>query len=247
MGQIAYDASTGAALEAFSVTDAEWSALCALPKGAMTMPLTRWPAVAKTSIKGLRFFAHYSGYPGVLPTPESYNHTRLKIDVVRMLRALGYVANVEVPGSTPAGEAWVADVLAEDREGGLVAFEIQFSSQHLKDFRARTERYKRSNVRVCWIMPEKPVAWRITKAIINENVDYYRAHGRMVADCEEIIPFVHPIVGKDDYPDPLPSIRFGRGHHLKHLSLAETVHGMMVGRPTWEMPDWKWEMTDLTG
>lgn len=247
MGQIAYDASTGATIEAFSATDAEWNAYCALPKGALVMPLTRWPAVAKTSIKGLRFFAHYSGYPGVLPTPESYNHTRLKIDVVRMLRALGFVANVEVPGATPTGEAWIADVLAEDREGGKVAFEIQFSSQHLKDFRARTDRYKRSGVRVCWIMPEKPVAWRITKAIINENVDYYRAHGRMVADCEEIIPFVHPIVGKEEYPDPLPLIRFGRMQHLKRLSLAEAVHGMMIGRPYFEFPDWKWEISDLTG
>lgn len=247
MGQIAYDPITGAALEAFSATDAEWNAACALPKGAMVMPLTGWPAVAKTSQKGLRFFAHYSGYPGVLPTPESYNHTRLKIDVVRMLRAFGYVANVEVPGSSPTGEAWIADVLADDGQGGKVAFEIQFSSQHLKDFRARTERYTRSNVRVCWIMPEKPVAWRIAKSIAQENKDYYRAHGKFVVDCAEIIPFTIPIIGKDEYPDPLPRLRIGRGQYLQQLSLAEVVHGMMVGRPHFEMPDWKWDISDLTG
>jgi len=245
MGQIAYDSVTGAIVEAFSATDAEWAAFIRAPKGGLVMPFTRWPAVAKTSIRGLRFFAHYSGYPGILPTPESYNHTRLKIDVVRSLRALGYVANVEVAGSSPIGESWIADVLAEEPNGAKVAFEIQFSSQHLKDFRARTERYQRSGVRVCWIMPERPVAHRIMKAIHQENLDYYRAHGVIVVDCADIIPFTIAIVGKDEYPEPLPPIRFGRGQHTQRLSLAEAVHGMMLGRPTWEMPNWKWEQSDL--
>ncbi len=247
MGQIAYDPVTGATVEAFTATDAQWTAISGLPRGALVMPLTRWPAVAKTSIRGLRFFAHYSGYPGTLPTPESYNHTRLKIDVVRSLRALGYVANVEVPGSSPIGELWIADVLAEEPGGAKVAFEIQFSSQHLKDFRARTERYQRSGIRVCWIMPERPVAHRIGKAILQENKEYFRTHGVFVVDCAEIIPFTVAIVGKDEYPEPLPLVRFGRGHHIQRLSLAEAVHGMMIGRPTWEMPDWKWEQSDLTG
>lgn len=244
MGQIAYFGSTGEIVEAFSASDAEWEAICTTPKGQLLMPRSKWPAVAKTSIRGLRFFSHHSGYPGKLPAPESYVHTRLKIEVARTLRELGYAASVEVPGNTPGGEEWVADVLAINSDGNKVAFEIQFSSQHLSDFRARTDRYTESGVRVCWLMPEKPVVWRITKALAYENMDYYKVHKTFISDCEKIIPFALSIKGKNDYPDPLPPIRFGRGQHMKRLTLVDALQGMMIGRPKWEMPDWKWEVSD---
>lgn len=247
MGQVAYEATSRRRIEAFDLSDAEWDAVSSLPKGALVMPVTDWPAVPKTSIRGLRFFAHHAGYPHKLPAPESYAHTRLKIDVVRALRALDYEADLEVRGSTPSGEEWIADVLAKDNLGMPVAFEIQFSSQHLDDFRARSQRYEKSSVRVCWIMPEKPVAWRLQKAIIYENADYYRATKVMISDIEEVVPFTVDIVGKDQYPDPLPPVRFGRGHNHMRLSLSEAVEGMMSGRPTWAAPDWLWHDPERTG
>jgi hypothetical protein len=240
MGQIAYAASTGEIIEAFSDDDDSWAALCAAPKGAILMPRTNWPAVAKTSIRGLRFFAHHSGYPGTLPAPESYNHTRLKIDIAMALRSLGFNANVEVPGAAPDGAEWVADVLAEAHDGSKVAFEIQFSSQHRDQFRKRSERYVKSDIRVCWFMPEKPVALRITKALAYQNLAYYKQHKEFLVDCEEIVPFTLGIEGKTNYPDPLPPVRFGRGRYRNQLTLNEAVAGMMIGMPRWELPDWNW-------
>lgn len=240
MGQIACEISTGRELEAFSTTDAEWAAICAAPKGAFRMPGTQWPAVGKTSIRGLRFFAHYAGYDGTLPSAESYAHTRLKIDVVKSLRAQGFTANLEVRGETPEGDEWIADVLALNADGSKVAFEIQLSSQHLSDFRARSDKYARSNVRVCWIMSERPVAHRLTKALWYDNIDYYRAHGEVISDCETIIPFSITLENKSDYPSPLPFLRFGRGRNLQLLSLSDAVGGMMLGRPKWSVPDWIW-------
>ncbi len=76
MGQIAYYVSNGEMVEAFSVTDIEWDAICPAPKGMLLMPRTRWPAVAKTSIRGLRFFAQRPGYPERLPVPESHTHVQ---------------------------------------------------------------------------------------------------------------------------------------------------------------------------
>jgi len=243
MGQLAYEASTGREVEAFSTTDSEWAQICAAQKGAFLMPRSAWPAVAKTSIRGLRFFSHYPGYPGTLPAPESYAHTRLKIDIVRALRAQGFTANLEVHGTAPEGDDWVADVLALSADGSRVAFEVQLSSQHLGDFRSRSDRYARSNVRVCWFISEKPVAWRLTKALCYENREYSRLHGHLVGDCKEIVPFAIQLEGKADYPDPLPNVRFGRGPHLQRLTLPQAVTGMMSGRPTWKMPDWTWEPT----
>lgn len=66
MGQVAYDASNGELIEAFSATDEQWAVISAAARGSMLMPGSAWPAVPKTSIRGLRFFAHHPRYPGPL-------------------------------------------------------------------------------------------------------------------------------------------------------------------------------------
>jgi hypothetical protein len=107
MGQLAYHSTIGSEIEAFSLTDDEWNAVCHDPIGTWVMPKTNWPAIPKVSIRGLRFFAHKSGYPHPLPKPKSYAHTRLQIDIVNAARSLGYKANLEVDGTTPQGEGWI--------------------------------------------------------------------------------------------------------------------------------------------
>lgn len=238
MGQVAYLTSTGEVLEAFSVTDAAWAQLCQLPRGAMVMPRSHWPATAKTSINGLRFFSHYPGYPGTLPTPESYAHTRLKIDLVRTLRSLGYSAAVEVAGKTPDGEEWVADVLGT-ANGDRIAFEVQLSSQHLRDFQRRTQRYSQSGVRTVWIVATTPIFDRYTKAVVKANIDYYRRTGEFLADLPEILPFYIDVPDKNAYP-VRPSLRFGRGKFQTCMEMEEAVAGIMQSVPRWQFPDWKW-------
>jgi len=152
LGQIAINDKTGERIEAFSVSVEEWKMHCLAQRGTLVTPVSSWPAVPKTSINGLRFFAHHPGYSGLLPKPESYAHTRLKIDVVKAARALGYHAEVEVCGRDPEGAEWRADVLVTSPKGKRTAFEIQLSSQHLRDFCFRTQRYRRSSVECYWII-----------------------------------------------------------------------------------------------
>lgn len=240
VGQVAYDAKTGEMIEAFSVTDTEWTALCSAPKGAILMPRSGWPAVPKTSIRGLRFFAHQPGYSGALPKPESYAHTRLKIDIVKAARKLGYLANIEVAGSAPNGNNWIADVLVDPIDGKKTAFEVQLSSQHLHDFRDRTERYRQSSVECCWVISEKPVGVRLAKALAYENIEYNRQHREFQVDDEGLLTFGVHFQNKDTYPDESPYLRFSRGPELRGLSIPEAIEGMSRGRPHWRKPFWSW-------
>lgn len=240
MGQVAYHAGTGEIVEAFSATDEGWAALCSTPRGTLLMPRSAWPAVPKTSIRGLRFFAHYPGYTGILPEPESYAHTRLKIDVVTAARELGYHAELEVAGSDPDGAEWIADVLVTLPDGRRTAFEIQLSSQHLRDFRFRTERYRRSSVECCWIISNQPVDGRLSKALANENMDFYRTHGEFQTDAEDLMLLGVQLEGKDTYPEERPFFRFSRGREMRRMPMPEAIQGILNGIPQWRRPRWHW-------
>lgn len=240
MGQIAYKAKTGELFEAFSIPDTQWDEITNSPVGTLLMPHTNWPAIPKTSIRGLRFFAHHSGYPDKLPKPKSYVHTRLQIDIVKAARNLGFKADLEVYGPTSSNPEWIADVLVISKTGKKIAFEVQLSSQHLDDFIQRTDRYKKSNIDVCWIISEKPVGDRLCKALCYKNKDYYKETGQFLADDGDLLTLHLDIANKDTYPDNLPLIRLGRGQHMKRLSLEDAIHGVLQGFPKWETPDWKW-------
>lgn len=243
MGQLAYEGKTGQIVESFSLSDEAWAIFCAAPRGTLLMPVSSWPAVPKTSIRGLRFFAHHRGYTGIPPKPESYAHTRLKIDVVKAARALGYQAEMEVCGSDPVGDEWRADVLVTSPEGRRMAFEIQLSSQHLCDFRARTERYQRSSIECCWIISEKLVAIRLMKALVYENRNYYLPHGELQADTEDLMLLGVQLTNKETYPDEPPHLRFSRGSEQRLLPIHVAIKGIMTGIPQWRRPRWYWGQT----
>ena len=246
MGQIALKAETGELIEAFSVNDAEWQEICSASSGTLLMPLSNWPAVPKTSIRGLRFFAHHPGYTGSLPKPESYAHTRLKIDIVKAARSLGYQADVEVAGKAPEGDLWIADTLITQKNGKRTVFEVQLSSQHLSHFRLRTERYLRSSVDCAWIVSENPVGSRLAKALTQENIGYYRAHGEFQADDDNLVLFGVLLPSKHEYPDAPPSLRFGRGKEIRRLSFPEAIDGLLKGKPHWRQPEWCWQDIPVT-
>lgn len=240
MGQISYRANSGEIVEAFSLSDSEWECICSLPLGSLLMPYTDWPAIPKTSIRGLRFFAHHSGYPNELPKHKSYVHTRLQIDIVKIARKLGFKADIEVRGPDPSSPEWIADVVVTSNTGKKIAFEVQLSSQHLDDFIKRTSRYKESNLDVCWILSEKPVASRLGKALHYKNNSYYKETGKPLVDDGDILTLNIDIADKDTYPETLPPIRIGRGKYIKRISLEEAIYGVMNSFPKWDIPDWKW-------
>ncbi|PRY76038.1 hypothetical protein CLV80_110124 [Yoonia maritima] len=241
MGQIAYRADTGEIVEAFSVSDLEWDALCNAQTGTVLMPRSKWPAVPKTSSRGLRFFAHNVGFSGNPPKPESYAHTRLKIDILKAARSLGYTADLEVAGSTPDGNQWIADVLVTLPNGNKTAFEVQLSSQHLNDFRLRTKRYRESSVKCCWIISEEPVGNHLRKAIFNENFEYNQAHIELQVDDEDLLTFGVTLKDKSTYPDSCPTLRFGRGQEIRRMSLQDAIDGFLKGCPIWRRPTWYWQ------
>lgn len=213
---------------------------CSASRGTLLMPVSSWPAVPKTSIRGLRFFAHHPGYTGIIPKPESYAHTRLKIDVVKAARALGYHAEMEVCGNDPDGAEWRADVLVTPPEGRRTAFEVQLSSQHLSDFRSRTERYRRSSIECCWIISEKPVGTRLYKALAHDNKDYYEAHGEFQIEAEDLMLLGVQLTNKETYPDEPPSLRFSWRSERHRLSMSVAIQGIMTGIPQWRQPRWHW-------
>lgn len=167
MPLVAYRATTGEEIEAFSVEPAQWDRLRKEPLGAFLMAGTDWPAVLKRSIRGVQFFAHAPGYTGPKPEPESEHHRQAKIAVAKALRAAGYAAWVERAGSSPDGELWQADVLCQT-DDRAIAFEVQLAQQTLDEYELRSSRYVRSGVKCVWLVREPKHYKALSHAI------YYR-------------------------------------------------------------------------
>lgn len=243
MGQIAYNHETGVIIEAFSLSEGDWEKICGEPKGTYLMPATQWPAVPKVSINGLRFFAHYNGFGGLKPEPESYAHTRLKIDIVKAARSLGYIANCEMDGEAPDGAAWRADVLVTDSKGQKTAFEVQLSGQTLRDFRRRTKRYGASNVKCCWILPHKQGSSRLnafSRAILNENRNYLKETGLYQVSDEHLLTLWVTLENKDTYPTITPELHLDGSLPAKIMPMHEAIDGILQNKPRWERPYWRW-------
>ncbi|WP_238982712.1 competence protein CoiA family protein [Xanthomonas phaseoli] len=117
--------------------------------GAFVMPCCNAPAVLKTSINGLPFFAHLSDECST--APETKWHKSGKAAVMAALTGMGIESRDEVPGRSPSGEKWEADVLFA-ASGRVIAIELQRSYQHLRDFTRRQERYAASGVECYWLV-----------------------------------------------------------------------------------------------
>lgn len=143
--------STGALVESFSVSDAEWASMRA-NKGGYLMRHTGKVAVLKQNQYGTRWFQSLPGDRDPNYKPESAAHEMTKVWMVQALRDAGYsTAVVEKYGATPDGESWEADVYFE-ASGRRIAIEVQMSPQSLEDYLYRSDRYRRSGVKVVWLV-----------------------------------------------------------------------------------------------
>lgn len=142
---------TGELVESFAVSDEEWEAMRA-NKGGYLMRRTQKPAVLKQNQYGTRWFQSIPGDRDPNYKPESAAHEMTKVWMVKSLRDAGYsTAVVEKFGTTPGGETWEADVYFE-AESRKIAIEVQTSPQSMEDYLYRTERYRRSDVKVVWLV-----------------------------------------------------------------------------------------------
>lgn len=155
MALLAYLEGSTEPVESFSASPEQWASWRELPIGAFKLdgPHGRIPAVLKRSPLGLQFFACAQGYSGITE-PKSLEHQMAQVELVNGIRSAGFLASIEKPGRTPAGEAWTADVWAEVA-GVPYAFEVQLSQQHWDDYLARTQKYIQSGIRVIWLVHSK--------------------------------------------------------------------------------------------
>lgn len=140
----------GRPVDAAAIPIKDWEALKqAAQLGDFVMPCCRAPAVLKTSINGLPFFAHISDECAT--APETKWHKAAKAAVLAALSSLSIEGREEVPGQSPSGDKWEADVLFL-KGGRTIAIELQRSYQHLRDFTRRQERYTASAVECYWLV-----------------------------------------------------------------------------------------------
>lgn len=140
----------GSPVDAGVIPNIQWEALKKSAQlGDFVMPCCKAPAILKTSINGLPFFAHLSDECAT--APETVWHEAGKAAVLAGLTALGLEGRDEVPGKSPTGQKWKADVLF-DVSGRTIAIELQRFYQHLRDFISRQERYAASGVEGYWLV-----------------------------------------------------------------------------------------------
>ncbi|WP_172623887.1 competence protein CoiA family protein [Octadecabacter sp. SW4] len=244
MGQIAIKRRTGEVIEAFSVSSDEWNEIRREVIGTYLMPQSEWPAVPKVSIRGLRYFAHHPGFEGAKPEPESYAHTRLKIDVAKAARRLGYQADLEEAGTCPKGSQWRADVMVTDHNNAKIAFEVQLSSQTLNEYRLRTERYVASNIRCCWIFPKRKGSTKLTsleQAIRHENKQFNDESTLIQIADEHLQALSFFMDSKDTYPEELPMLHLhGAIGQNSNKEFDVAILNIIKKKTRWERPYWYW-------
>lgn len=128
----------------------DWEALKLVAQlGDFVMPCCKAPAVLKTSINGVPFFAHLSNECAT--APETTWHKAGKALVLASLMGMSIEAREEVPGRSPTGSKWEADVLFSLNRRTVVV-ELQSSYQHLRDYIRRQDRYRASGVECYWLV-----------------------------------------------------------------------------------------------
>jgi hypothetical protein len=134
-------------------TDEQWSELKKRLKTrnfVLTLPCCKQEGFLRKSNKGLKHFVH-SKYDNVCDwKSESPEHLRAKIEIIEACRENRWEAIPEFSGTK-----WKADVLAIQGEK-KIAFVVQWSKQTFEEILSRQDRYKESNVRVCWFFRAAP-------------------------------------------------------------------------------------------
>ncbi|MGP9589443.1 competence protein CoiA [Halomonas sp. AOP42-B2-16] len=143
----------GQPVDATAIPSGEWDNLKRNSQlGDFIMPCCKAPAVLKTSINNIPFFAHHANECDT--APETIWHKDGKAAVLAALNSMGIPGREEVQGCSPDGDKWVADVIFSVFDRTIV-IELQRSYQHLRDFKRRQERYIASGVECYWLVRKK--------------------------------------------------------------------------------------------
>lgn len=125
--------------------------------------------------KGLQFFRHdpNTRREGCCDN-ETENHLRLKIDIYKLCRSLGWEAK---PEANDFGGLWRPDVLAwKDRK--KIAFEVQWSNIPLEVLKERDKIRKESKIDTYWLLRNYPY-----------GTNEYAEDASVIADFWEPCPY----------------------------------------------------------
>lgn len=164
---------TGRNLQSFDFTEDEWRTLEHENRRArhLRLPCCSAEVILRRSRLGTAHFAHKSrGH--CTTAPEGAEHLLLKEIAVVAARAHGWTAQTEVSGTSPTGEGWRADVLAQ-KGPHRVAIEIQWSPQPKEELLRRQQRYKEAGIRGLWLLrqPYFPVSHELPAAQVMGSLD----------------------------------------------------------------------------
>lgn len=137
-------------IRAFELAPEAWASLKTTYRSQnLRMPCCGMPSVPKSSPLGTQFFSH-ARRGNCSSAPESKEHLLAKTVIARAIMAEGWDVRTEVPGQTPGGEAWIADVMATRGKANL-AFEVQWSPQSDAETHRRQKQYAESGIRGLWL------------------------------------------------------------------------------------------------
>lgn len=200
----------------------EWDALKQTAQlGDFVMPCCQSPAVLKTSINGVPFFAHLTD--ACATAPETLWHQEGKVAVLAALEGLGIAGHSEVPGKSKEGDSWKADVFFSvgDRR---IAIELQRSYQHLRDFIRRQERYSSSGVECYWLVRKETfmtLSGSTARLLIKRHYGGKFPPGGIGTGMLPDLP-VAVLIHEDHQP-----VSFGLG---RAASLTEWLDGILSGK-----------------
>lgn len=201
MSDIAIHSQTGKRVHAYSFTANAWDELKQnYQVGEYIMDCCKTPAIPKTSINGVQFFAHLNDE--CTTAPETIWHSNAKELIQDSVQRHGVVCRNEVTGGH-IGRRWKADVYFEIDQR-RVAIEIQHSPQTLRVYLDRQRRYQDSGVECYWIVIHKQFM-ALSKAIWKHRVKNEfggRApHFSQISGCSTELPAVTLEL------DPVPRIK----------------------------------------
>lgn len=132
-------------------------------KTPLTLPCCNQVGFLRTSSKGLKHFVHSKSDSTCDWKPETPEHLKSKIEIVKACHENDWKAIPEF-----SEKDWRADVLAVKNEM-RIAFEVQWSKQTMEETKFRQQRYKESYVRGCWFFRTPPKTFKYDSSILSDN------------------------------------------------------------------------------
>ncbi|SFE54217.1 competence protein CoiA [Sunxiuqinia elliptica] len=134
-------------------TDEQWDDIkrrIKTQETSLILPCCKQEGFLRKSRKGLKHFVHSKSNKTCDWKPESPEHLKAKIEIIKACKINGWKAIPEYSETN-----WRADVLAIQNEK-RIAFEVQWSKQTFEETKFRQDRYRESNVRGCWFFRTAP-------------------------------------------------------------------------------------------